>query len=145
MVEIHAENLNFWQTGQSSPDTWIERAKSQIIGLGGKIEGEGFGSNSEGKAAYMIGFSIEGNAFKVIWPVMKSKTNNQKAAKIQAATSLYHYVKTICLYAVVVGFRTAFFSHLMLPGGKIASQIANEEIIKLIPEMLLYSDRKLLK
>lgn len=142
MVGKYAEDLNFWQTGQSSPDTWMERAKNQIRGLGGKIEGEGFGSDGQGRAAYMLGFSIEGSVFKVIWPVVRSKTNNEKATKIQAVTSLYHYVKITCLYAVVVGFRAAFFSHLMLPDGRTASQVADSEIIKLIPSMLLITDNR---
>jgi len=93
----------------------------------------------------MIAFEIENETFKVIWPVVKSYSGNEKAERIQAATSLYHYVKGVCLYAVVVGFRSAFFSHLLLPDGKIVSQIANEDIKNIIPEMLLISERKLLK
>jgi len=142
----YAEDLNYWKTSQSSPDSWIDKTKKIIETLKGKVLAEGFGSNDQGKAAYMVGFEIEGEAFKVIWPVVKSSySGNERAERVQAATSLYHYVKGVCLYAVVVGFRAAFFSHLMLPDGKIASQIANEEITKLIPEMLLHNERKLLK
>lgn len=139
----YAEDLSYWKTSQTGPDQWIEKAKRYIQELGGEILGEGFGSNAQGKAAFMIAFEIEGESFKVIWPIVESQTGNERATRIQAATSLYHYVKGTCLYAVVVGFRTAFFSHLMLPGGKVASEIANEEISNLLPEALL-STKKVL-
>ena len=106
-----AEELNYWQTSRSSSDSWIDKAKRQIQSLGGKVEAEGFGQDSEGKAAFMIGFSLNGDGFKIIWPVMKSKTGNERAARIQAATSLYHYVKGVCLYAAVAGPKPAFFGH----------------------------------
>ena len=132
MKEYFAEELNFWQTSRKSPDEWIEGAKKQIQALGGKIEVEAFGRDSQGRAAFVIGFSISGDAFKIIWPVVKSKAGNEKAARRQAATSLYHYVKGICLYSVVAGPRPAFFSHLMLPGGKIASEVVSDKITELV-------------
>lgn len=138
---MYAEDLNYWRTSQSSPDSWIDKTKKQIQVLKGKVLGEGFGSNDQGKAAFMIAFEIQGETFKVIWPVVKSYSGNERAERVQAATSLYHYIKGVCLFASVVGFRTAFFSHLMLSDGKIASQIANPEISKIIPEMLLYSGK----
>jgi hypothetical protein len=128
---MYADDLNYWQTSKSSPDVWIDRAKKQIEELGGKIEGEGFGMNGEGRAAFMIGFSIKGDAFKIIWPVMKSYKENERAARVQAATMLYHYVKGVALRAVVCGPRDAFFSHLMLPDGRVASQVAGDEILGL--------------
>jgi hypothetical protein len=142
---MYAEELNYWQTSKSSPDTWIDRAKRQIEDLGGKIEAEGFGMDRNGKAAFMLGFSIEGNAFKIIWPVMKSYKENDKAARVQAATMLYHYIKGVCLRAVVCGFKDAFFSHLMLSDGRTAGQIENEELknlADLFPRQALIENKK---
>jgi hypothetical protein len=137
MIKIYAEEVNFWQTSQSSPDKWLERTKRQIEELGGKVLAEGFGSNDEGKAAYMIGFEIEGDKFKIIWPVLPSKNKETIAARRQAATMLYHYIKSVCLYAVIVGARTAFFSHYLLPDGRTAGQIADNELLEAVPKMLL--------
>ena len=139
---MYAEDLNYWKTSQTSPDSWSEKTKKQIEALKGKVLGEGFGSNDAGKAAFMVAFEIQGETFKVIWPVVKSLSSNERAERIQAATSLYHYIKGVCLYALVVGFRTAFFSHLMLSDGRVANQIANDQISKLIPEMILNSKIK---
>jgi len=128
---MFAEDLNYWQTSKSSPDIWVERAKRQLEELGAKIEAEGFGMDGKGRSAYMLGFSIQGDAFKIIWPVMRSNKENEKAARVQAATMLYHYVKGVALRAVVCGTRDAFFSHLALPDGRVASQIVSDELLEL--------------
>lgn len=137
MAQPNAEDVNFWQTGRSSPDVWIERSKKQIEELGGKVIAEGFGSDGEGRAAFMLGLKINGDSFKIVWPVLPSKTGKHQAARTQAATMLYHYVKSTCLYAVVVGARAAFFSHLMLPDGRMASQVASDDLAFTVPKMLL--------
>ncbi len=134
--QIYAEEVNFWHTSQSSTDKWLERTKRQIEGLGGKVLAEGFGSNHEGKAAFMIGFEIESDKFKIVWPVLPSKGGEEGAARRQAATMLYHYTKGICLYAVVVGARAAFFSHYLLPDGRTAGQVADKELLAAVPKML---------
>lgn len=140
---MYAEDLNYWQTGKSDPDQWVEKAKDQLVKLGAKIEAQGFGMNGDGKAAYMIGFTIKEDSFKIIWPVMKLKYNNssERAAKIQAATMLYHYVKAVALYVAVVGPKTALFSHYMLPDGRMASQVAGNELMAMVPQLLLTGQR----
>lgn len=137
MNKIYAEDVNFWRTGKSSPDHWIDLAKKQVVTLGGKIEAEGFGSDANGKAAFMLGFSMSGDSFKIVWPVLPTYRGDDKAARTQAATMLYHYVKSVSLYAVVVGSRAAFFSHLMLPDGRVAAQVASDELAIAVPAMLL--------
>ena len=133
----YAEKLNYWKTSQSSPDTWIDRAEKQIQKLGGKVYGHAFGTMPDTmKSAYMLTFEIEGERFKIIWPVLPSKTNNEKAAKRQAATFLFHDVKARCLSATVIGVRTAFFSYLLLPDGMTAAQHSLDEINELFPKML---------
>src|SRR5687768_13079180 len=99
----YAEEVNYWQTSKSDPDSWIDKAKRQIETLGAVVSAQGFG-HADSKMAYMLGFEILGDRFKVIWPVLPQKyTGNERGAKVQAATMLYHYVKAVCLYAVVVG------------------------------------------
>lgn len=137
----YAEDLNFWKTGRSSPETWVTRAKKQIETLGAKIEAEAFGADDT-KAAYMLGFSINGEKFSIVWPVMQSWRGDIFAARVQAATMLYHYTKSVCLYAVVVGPRAAFFAHLILPDGSRAAQLSVPELIERVPKMLLSGPTK---
>lgn len=131
----HAEDINYWKTSKSSPDTWIERAKKQIEALGGAILMEAFGKDATGKAAYMLSFEIQGNCYKIVWPVLPSKTNNERAARVQTATMLYHDIKAKCISAAVLGSRAAFFSYLMLPDGRTTSEVSLDEIAKIAPVM----------
>jgi hypothetical protein len=133
----YAEHINYWKTSRSSPDTWIERARRQIENLGGTVLAEGFGGNALGQAAYMIGFEIKDRKFKVIWPVLPTESGKDKqAAKIQAATMLYHDIKSRCISATVLGVEKAFFSYLLLPDGRTASEATVKELTRGIPELL---------
>lgn len=131
----YAEDINYWKTGKSSPETWIERTLKIISNSGGEIIREAFGSES-GRAAYLIEFSINGDNFKIVWPVLTSKTDNDKAARVQAVTLLYHDTKAKCLKATVWGHRTAFFEYLTLPDGRQASQLSAPEIMAHVPDIL---------
>lgn len=133
----YAEDFNYWQTGKSDPDVWIDRAKKQLTDLGAKIQAQGFGANGNGKAAYMLGFTIKEDSFKIVWPVLKSFKENDRAAKVQAATMLYHYVKAVALYVAVVGPKTALFSHYLLPDGRMAAEVATNELVAMTPQLLL--------
>lgn len=134
----YAEDVNYYKTGQSSADSWIEKAKKEIAGAGGKVLGEAFGSESGGRSAFMIQFAFKDEPFKLMWPVLPTRANTpaaERAAKIQAATMLYHDVKARCVAAKVLGFRTAFFNFLLLPTGETASQLATPELAIALPEM----------
>lgn len=137
-MTIYAEDVNFWKSGKSAPDHWLDRTKTQIVALGGKVAAEGFGSGEDGRSAYMLAFRIKGDTFKIVWPVLPTRrSGEERAARIQAATMLYHYVKATCLYAIIVGARTAFFAHYMLPDGRTAAQVVPNELASLTPSMLM--------
>ncbi len=128
-----AEDINYWQTSRSGPDTWLERASELIEGLGGKVYTHAFGIDDEGNAAYMMHFKIEDTPFKIVWPVLYSRSGNELAAKRQAVTLLFHDVKAKCISATVLGFRTAFFNYLMLPNGQTAASASIPELMKKVP------------
>lgn len=132
----YAEDIgHYWQTGSSPPDTWIEKAKRQIEEVGGVINADAYGSMG-GTGGFMIAFSIDGNNFKVVFPVLESRTGKTLAAKRQAATILYHDIKAKCMVASVMGTKTAFFSYLMLPDGRTASEVATPELAEVFPKLL---------
>ena len=134
---LYAEDIgHYWKTGKSSPDRWIDLAIIQIEDIGGYIISQAFGQDGTGKAVYMLAFDIDSEQYKIIWPVLPSKTNNQSASRIQAATMLYHDVKAKCMSAAVLGTRTAFFSFLVLPDGRTAASVANPELIRTLPLLL---------
>lgn len=135
MKEIYAEDLNYWRTGTSAPDVWIDRAKREIDAAGGRVLSEAFGSES-GRAAFMLSFAFGDEQYRAVWPVLRSRGGNDRAAKIQAATMLYHDVKHRCILAKVFGARAAFFQFLMLPDGRTAAQLAAPELTTSWPRML---------
>lgn len=133
----YAEDIgHYWKTGQSSPDTWLEKARKIIADIGGIIETEGYGSSS-GYAAFMLTFSIDGQRFKVIWPVLPIRYGSKEIdARRQAATLLYHDIKAKAMTASVMGTRVAFFSYLSLPDGRTASELATPELSEHFPMQL---------
>jgi len=133
-----AEHVNYYQTGHSSPDVWLARATTQIEAAGGAVLTEAFGRDSTGRAAYMLAFQIGPDRFKAVWPVLPTKKGgNDLAARVQAATLLYHDVKARCMTAKVLGMRAAFFTYLMLPDGRSATEVAAPELIDAMPKMLM--------
>jgi hypothetical protein len=132
----YGEDVNYWQTSRSSPDVWIDRTKKQIEKLGGTVLAEGYGSEpTSGRSAYMLAFQIGNDNYKVMWPVLPTKSGNEKAARIQAVTMLYHDVKAKCITAHVLGARSAFFSYMLLPDGRTAAEASAPELLQAIPSL----------
>ena len=134
---LYAEQVNYWRTSRSSPDLWLERIKKLIVKAGGKVLADGFGNDAiTGQRLYMLGFKLGGERYKIIWPVLPSKTGDEPSAKRQAMTMIYHDVKSRIVSAKVLGTRAAFFSYLMLPDGRSASQVATPELLEALPTFL---------
>jgi hypothetical protein len=136
MRVIYAEDVNYWKSGQSAPDTWIDKAKTEIRAAGGKTLSEAYGKDGTGRAAYLLEFAFGAERFRAVWPVLSSRAGNERAAKIQAATMLYHDIKAKCVAAKVHGVRAAFFQFLLLPDGRTAAQAAAPELSALYPKLL---------
>ncbi len=134
---IYAEDVPYFQTSQSSADTWIDKCKKEIASVGGKVQAEAFGQDATGRAAFMLAFSIGEDTFRLTWPVLASKKGNTKAAKIQASTALYHDVKARVVSAKFLGARAAFFTFLMLPNGRTASEVGATDFLALVPRLMI--------
>lgn len=133
---IMAEEVNYWKTSKSSPDTWMIRTTRQIETLGGTVIREAFGSE-RGRSAFMMEFQIGADRYKVVWPVLPSKSDNDRAARVQAATLMYHDIKARCISAKVLGARTAFFSYLLLADGRPIQLLDSSELLITLPKFLL--------
>jgi len=131
---VYAEQINYWKTSKSSPDVWLVRTRVLIAKAGGKVVAEGYGSEPEtGRGMVMIAFELGGDRFKIVWPILPTKTGDDQAAKRQAATMLHHDVKSRCISAKVLGARPAFFSYLMLPGGQTVSELGAPDLVQVLP------------
>jgi hypothetical protein len=134
---VYAEDINYWKTGTTAPDTWIDHAKKEIVSAGGTIGNEAFGRDAEGRSAYMLEFAFSGERFRAVWPVLPTRGGaNERAARIQAATMLYHDIKAKCVAAKVHGARAAFFQYALLPDGRTAAQLTTPELADRWPRLL---------
>lgn len=133
---VYAEDVPYWKTSQSGSDAWIDKAVQEIHSVKGKILARAFASGQEGKAAFMLSFALEDNQFKIVWPVLPSKTKNEYAARVQSATALYHDVKARVVSAKFLGVQPAFFCYLMLPNGQTASEATAAVFLDNVPLLL---------
>lgn len=131
---ILAEELgHYWQTSRSSPDSWMDKTKKLIEDHGGVVRSSGY-AMLDGREAFMLVFELDGDHYKVVWPVLPTKKSSL-AARIQAATLLYHDVKNRIVSAEVLGNKVAFFSYLLLPTGQTVSEIAYPDLVHILPDI----------
>jgi hypothetical protein len=127
-----AEDIPYFQTSQSDTDTWLDRTKKMIREAGGKVTHEAFASEN-GVSCFVLVFVIGIDIFKILWPVLPSRSGKTKAAKVQAVTLMYHDVKARCVTAAVFGLRTAFLPFLVLPDGSTAAQVSTPNLAIALP------------
>jgi hypothetical protein len=120
-------------TSKSSPDSWLDKAEQLIRGHGGKVLSRAYGSTAEG-AAYLLAFEYGGDRYKIVWPVLPTR-RSPEAARIQATTLMFHDIKAKLLSGKVIGFRPAFFSYLMLPDGRVTTEVAMPDLAATLPDV----------
>jgi hypothetical protein len=126
---------HYWKTSSISPDSWLSKSADLIRKHGGKILSEAFGM-AMGQGAFMLTFEVKGESFKIMWPVLPSKTRDEKSARRQAATLMFYDVKAKLMTASVLGFKTAFFQYVLLQDGRTAGEMATPELAYSFPPML---------
>lgn len=135
-----AEHLgHYYQTSTTSPDDWQDKTRRLIEKHGGNVRSWGFGSNT-GTEAYILVFSFRGRDFRIIWPVLPTK-RALRAARIQAATLMYHDVVARLLVAKVFGFDFAFFQYLLSPDGNTMVGEANRYLDMPVREPVIRPNR----
>jgi len=131
---IYAEDVNYWRTSQRDPESWLDMATRQIEDVGGRLLRVAAVTESA-RAGFMMEFDLDGNRFRLLWPVLRSVTGDVKSARRQAATALYHDVKARCLAVKFIGARAAFFAFLELADGRVAGQLAGDEMAEGLPAL----------
>lgn len=127
-MKVYAEDINYFRTSKKHAETWIEDAKKLIAGIGGKILSELYGTDSKGQGAFSLEFQIGTDVFRIVWSVLPvKKSGNEHAAKIQAATLLFHDVKHKVVMAKIRGIRSTFLEYLVLPSGQPAGEAVQSD------------------
>lgn len=138
--KVYAEDVNYWKSGKTSPDTWILNTKKLIASVNGKVRGFAFGE-MDGKSALVLMFEIGDDKFKLTWPVLESRTGDTVSANRQAATMLYHDVKARVVAVKVLGPRVAFIPWLLLPTGQTVAETSAVDLVKQLPNLLPMGER----
>ncbi len=133
----YAEEAPYWKTSRTAAEDWVEKAKRVIVGAGGRVLAD-MVLNVEGKTTYVIKFAmaIDGQEreYRIDWPVLKSRAGDERAAKVQAATVLYHAVKSLLLLAIPYGPRASHLIWELMPDQKTTVlQAAAQEFQPLLP------------
>jgi hypothetical protein len=135
----YADEVNYWKTGTSSPESLIDKAKQEIRKVGGLVHGSAMVEEElTHVAAFAIAFELHGDKYQIKWPVLRPKCPKDfPAAKRQAATALYYDVKAACVKLKFVGARVAFLTALQLSNGQTAAEVTNAELLAWLPKMLM--------
>lgn len=136
----YAEDVgHYWKTSKTTVDSWLTKTKKLITDVGGVIDEEAFASKG-GMSAFMMSFVIAGQTYKIMWPVLESRSGDAASAKKQAATMMYHDVKARVMTAKVMGAKFAFHQYMLLPDGRTAAQYSAGEFLSAVPALLLPSE-----
>lgn len=137
----YASDGDYWKTGSKRTAThWIELAKNQLIDHGATnvVTAQG---EQDGQVAFMIEFTLMGERYRLVWPVLPlaismQTESNRKAAEVQAATSLYHEVKSCCVKSTRYGSHSGFFQFQLLPNGVTVQQMTATDLMHAVPRIM---------
>lgn len=130
----YAEDANYWKTSRSS-DQALRTAEKEIKAVGGQVRAKAF-ARRDGRSAWMMEFVINGVTYRSIWPVLKSRTGNEKAAEIQAAVAMKHDIKAKCVAVKWLGAEQAFARERLLPNGRTVGEASSPELEEMLPRLL---------
>jgi len=134
--QLCADDLPYWKTSASDPGTWLDRAAVEIERAGGEVIGQACGKLPGGGTAFVLQFKLEGDLFRIVWPVLTPRHEKDLlGARRQAATALFYDAKARCLSARFMGARAAFCAFMLLPDGRSVGDLALNQLAEL-PEIL---------
>ena len=132
MSEVRAEKFNYWKTGNTRPEIWVDKIKKELEKAGAKHIDTAV-INSSKSFSIVLRFVFDDDNFCINWKALDCRPGNEDAAKIQAATMLHHDIKSKCHGCKrVKGSRKAFFEYLVLPDGQIASEVGTHQLPKFL-------------
>lgn len=129
MNRVEIEKLPYWKSSSTGPDKWLEKTEKLIERYGGEVIQRMQGIDyKSGKSGFMITFKLEGDLYRISFPVFEPKNqNDRRAAQIQAVTMVYHAVKANLIASMILGARAVFMGQLLLKDQRTLSEVANPE------------------
>ncbi|MGB5941253.1 MAG: hypothetical protein WBG71_00060 [Leeuwenhoekiella sp.] len=132
-----AEEMPYWKTSKSGVESWLDKTENLITSIGGVVDTRIVGK-SGGKEGIMFGFIIDNDPYKMMWPVLPSKNEKDKAAALrQCATLIYHDTKARINRIKIFSPRVVFADWLVLDTGKTLAETNNKDIRGFLSSMKL--------
>lgn len=131
-----AEDVNYWKSGRSAPDTIIDEVCEMIEDCGGEVTQRLMGKVRQ-REAIRIQFELLDKTYLIVWPVLESRGGDTMAARRQATTFVKHDIKAKVMVCKVLGPERAFFDYLCLPDGRPVYEVSAIELAKQIPRLEL--------
>ena len=125
----YGHKLPYWKTSQSSPDRWCEKTAAIISKLGGTDIGQMF-ATMNGRGTFVLSFRFGGRLYRVIWPIMRHRDGEERAARIQAATLMYHDCKSKAVSAAALGVDIAFAGQRVLANDKTVAECSADYLLE---------------
>ena len=100
----YAESVNYYKTGRTAADKKLDQTSRLIEDVGGEIHMKMLGM-MYGRSAVILGFTLDGVPHQIAWPILETKRGEKDttAARLQAATFVYHDVKAKVVSYQVLG------------------------------------------
>ena len=126
-----AEEMPFWKTSKSGIESWMDKVEKLITNSGGFVTTRMAGK-FKGVEGIAFAFTMEGEDFRITWPVLPTKKEDDRSAAMrQAATMIYHDTKARCNRLAIFGPRVVFMDYLVLENGKTTTETENLDLLKL--------------
>ena len=132
-----ADELNYWKSGKSSPESWLDKVEKMITDVGGTVNTRLMGRLGDYEGI-MFGFRIGTESYKITWPVLPPKNDKDwPAARRQAATMVYHDTKAKMVSYRIFGPKVVFSNWLVAPDGKTLAERVPSEIANALNDIKL--------
>lgn len=123
-----AEEVSYWKTSKSGVESWLDKTESLIDSIGGNTDTRIVGK-SGGKEGILFGFFIDGDAYKLMWPVLPTKNEKDRGAALrQCATLIYHDTKARINRVKIFSPRVVFADWLVLESGKTIAEVGHDSV-----------------
>lgn len=116
----NAEEMSYWKTSKAGVETWLDRTERLITNMGGEVDTRVAGK-SNGREAIMFVFRMAGDSYKILWPVLPTKKEDDRSAALrQAVTFIYHDTKARANRLKIFSPRVVFSDYLLVEGKTLA-------------------------
>lgn len=128
----YAEDMNYFKTSKKSADAWLDDTVELVESISGKVTDRAIVKKGDREVCF-IKWEHNHKTYQFLWETLPVKLKgNERAARVQMVTALYHAVKAKVIEAKFRGVDTAFAGDRLVSGEPIAllaDKIENQTLL----------------